>query len=75
MNRKLNAYVNYLLDNKPSPFCEYIIHKELLRLDEKTVRESYEWAKRFTLYTEIRDQQIEDGSWEGFSKTGQYSES
>jgi len=66
MNKKLNSYVNYLLDNNPSPFCDYIICKELLKLDEKTVQDSYEWAKRFKLYTEIRDEQFPDGSWGDF---------
>ena len=66
MNKKLNSYVNYLLDNNPSPFCDYIICKELLKLDEKTVQDSYEWAKRFKLYTELYDEQFPDGSWSGF---------
>jgi hypothetical protein len=66
MNRKINKYVNFLLDNTPSPFCDYIICKELLKLDEKTVRDSYEWAKRFNLYAEISDEQLPDGSWGGF---------
>jgi hypothetical protein len=58
--------VNYLLDNDPSPFCDYIICKELLKEDEKTIRDSYEWAKRFKLYAEIHDEQFPDGSWGGF---------
>ena len=66
MNRIIQKYVNFLLDNNPSPFCEYIIYKELLKLDDKTVSESYEWAKRFKLYTEIRDEQFPDGSWSDF---------
>jgi len=66
MNRKLNKYVNYLQDNNPSPFCDYIICKELLKLDEKTVKESYEWAKQFKLYQEIEREQLPDGSWGGF---------
>jgi hypothetical protein len=66
MNRKLQNYVNFLLDNDPSPFCDYIICKELLKSDEKTVRESYEWAKRFKLYTELYDEQFPDGSWSDF---------
>ena len=66
MNRKIQKYVNFLLDNKPSPFCDYIICKEILDLDTQTVRESYEWAKRFKLYSEIADEQFPDGSWGGF---------
>lgn len=66
MNRNLNKYVNYLQDNNPSPFCDYIICKELLKLDEKTVKESYEWAKQFKLYQEIEREQLPDGSWGGF---------
>lgn len=66
MNRKINGYVNFLLDNSPSPFCEYIIDKELLQSDEQTVCGSYEWAKMFKLYTELSDEQLPDGSWGGF---------
>ena len=66
MDRKLNKYVNYLQDNNPSPFCDYIICKELLKLDEKTIKESYEWAKQFKLYQEIEREQLPDGSWGGF---------
>jgi len=66
MNRKIQKYVNYLLDNSPSPFCDYIICKEILKLDEKTVREAYDWAIRFNLYTEMRDEQFPDGSWGDF---------
>ena len=66
MNRKLIPYVNFLLDNNPSPFCDYIICKEILKEDEKTIRDAYEWAKRFKLYTEIQDEQFPDGSWGGF---------
>ena len=66
MNRKLIPYVNFLLDNNPSPFCDYIICKELLKEDEKTIRDAYEWAKRFKLYTEIQDEQFPDGSWGGY---------
>lgn len=66
MNKKIQKYVNYLIDNNPSPFCDYIICKELLALDDKTIRDSYEWAKRFKLYTEIQDEQLPDGSWGGF---------
>ena len=66
MNYKINSYVNYLLDNSPSPFCDYIISKEILNLDDKTVRDSYDWAKRFKLYSEIADEQFPDGSWGGF---------
>jgi len=66
MNRKIQKYVNFLLDNKPSPFCEYIIYKELLELDEKSVRDAYDWAKRTKLYTELYDEQFPDGSWSSF---------
>jgi len=66
MNRKLNKYVNYLQDNNPSPFCDYIICKELLKLDEKTINDAYEWAKQFKLYQEIEREQLPDGSWGGF---------
>ena len=66
MNRKILPYINYLLDNEPSPFCDYIICKELLNLDAKTVRESYEWAVMFKLFSELRDEQMPDGSWGGF---------
>ena len=38
----------------------------MLKLDEKTVRDSYEWAKRFKLYTELYDEQFPDGSWSCF---------
>jgi hypothetical protein len=55
MNKKLNSYVNYLLDNNPSPFCDYIICKELLKENEQTICDAYEWAKRFKLYTELYD--------------------
>ena len=66
MNKKIQKYVNYLLDSAPSPFCEYIICKELLKSDEKEIRESYEWAKRFKLYAEMREEQFPDGSWGDF---------
>jgi hypothetical protein len=66
MNRKIHNYVNFLLDNNPSPFSDYIICKELLKFDEKTVQDSHEWAKRFKLYTELSDEQLPDGSWGGF---------
>jgi hypothetical protein len=66
MNCQLVKFVNYLLDNDPSPFCEYIINKELLMLDDDTVRGSYDWAVRFKLYSELRDEQLPDGSWGGF---------
>ena len=66
MNRKILQYVNYLLDNDPSPFCDYLICKELLELDDKTVRGSYDWAVQFKLYSELRDEQMPDGSWGGF---------
>jgi len=66
MNRKLNNYVNYLLDNNPSPFCDYIICKELLKLDDKTVRDAYEWAIRFKLYREMSEEQFPDGSFGDF---------
>jgi len=66
MNHKLNKYVNYLLENNPSPFCDYIISKELLKEDERTIRDAYEWAKQFKLYKELADEQLPDGSWGGF---------
>lgn len=44
MNKNLNKYVNYLLENNPSPFCDYIMSKELLKEDEQTIRDAYEWA-------------------------------
>ena len=66
MNKKLTPYINHLLDNGPSPFCEYIIEKELLHSDARTVREAYEWAKRFKLYTEMAEEQFPDGSWGDF---------
>ncbi|MDF2588524.1 MAG: hypothetical protein K0S41_2365 [Anaerocolumna sp.] len=66
MNPKILRHVNFLLDNNPSPFCDYIICKELLKLDEKTINDSYEWAKQFKLYTEILDEQLPDGSFGGF---------
>jgi len=63
---RLNSYVNYLLDNNPSPFCDYIICKEILKSDAQTVKDSYEWAKRFDLYTEMANEQFPDGSWGDF---------
>ncbi|HBL84658.1 MAG: hypothetical protein A2Y17_11020 [Clostridiales bacterium GWF2_38_85] len=66
MNLKILPYVNYLLDNKPSPFCEYIICKELIHSDEQTVRDTHDWAIMFKLYSELRDEQLPDGSWGGF---------
>ncbi|MCL2773814.1 MAG: hypothetical protein FWD71_10735 [Oscillospiraceae bacterium] len=66
MNSKLNKYANYLLENNPSPFCDYIISKELLKHDEQTVKGAYEWAKQFKLYKEIEQEQLPDGSWGGF---------
>jgi hypothetical protein len=66
LDKKLSPYVNYLLDNEPSPFCEYIIEKELLQSDVQTVRDAYEWAKRFKLYTEMAEEQFPDGSWGDF---------
>jgi hypothetical protein len=66
MNRKIIKYVNFLLDNNPSPFCDYILCKELLKPDDKTVQDSYEWARRFKLYSEILEEQLPDGSWGGF---------
>lgn len=68
MNSKLLKYINYLLDNESviSPFCEYIISKELLRLDEKNIYEAYKWAVSFKLYAELMSEQLPDGSWGGF---------
>lgn len=65
MNQKILKYANFLLDNDPSPFCDYIIRKELLDFDEKSIRYSYDWAKRFDLYTELQNEQLSDGSWGG----------
>ena len=62
----LKPYINFLLDNHPAPFCEYIIDKELLKAHEQTVQNSYEWAVRFNLYTEMKDEQFPDGSWGDF---------
>jgi len=66
MNRKLNKYVNYLLENNPSPFCDYILSKELLKENERIIRDAYEWAAQFKLYKELADEQLPDGSWGGF---------
>ena len=66
MNQKLSKYINYLSENNPSPFCDYIISKELLRLDAETVQGAYEWARQFKLYAEIEQEQLPDGSWGGF---------
>lgn len=66
MNYKINTYVNFLQDNDLSPFSDYIICKELLQLDEKIVQDAFEWAIRFKLYSELRDEQCPDGSWGGF---------
>ncbi|MCL2546743.1 MAG: hypothetical protein FWE06_06060 [Oscillospiraceae bacterium] len=66
MNKMVNPYINYLLDNEPSPFCEYIIEKELLQSDAQTIYDAYEWTKRFTLYTEMAEEQFPDGSWGDF---------
>lgn len=66
MNHKILPYVNFLLDNEPSPFCDYIICKELLLSDDQTIRDAYAWAKQFKLYTELYDEQFPDGSWSDF---------
>ena len=66
MNRKLSRYVNYLLENKPSPFCEYILCKEIIKSDRKEIEDLYNWAKQFKLYKEIESEQLPDGSWGGF---------
>jgi len=66
MNPKTNKYVNYLFENNPSPFCEYIICKELINSDKKEIEDLYNWAKQFKLYTEIEIEQLPDGSWGGF---------
>ena len=66
MNAKISKYVNYLLENNPSPFCEYIICKEILKTDRKEIEDLYNWAKQFKLYTEIEREQLPDGSWGGF---------
>lgn len=67
MNKLTKPYINYLLDHEPSPFCEYIVCKELLESDEKEIDDLLDWAKRFDLYNEIKDEQLPDGSWGGFS--------
>jgi len=66
MNRKINRYVNYLMENKPSPFCEYILCKEIIKSDRKEIEDLYNWAKQFKLYKEIEKEQLPDGSWGGF---------
>ena len=66
MNPRINRYINFILDSKPSPFCEYIIHKELLNSDAQTVRDTYEWAIKFKLYNEMLEEQFPDGSWGDF---------
>jgi len=66
MNRKLNKYVNYLIENNPSPFCDYIISKELLKEDPAVIRTAYEWAAKFKLYAELQKDQLPDGSYGGF---------
>ena len=66
MNKQLTPYVNYLLDHAPSPFCEYIIEKELLPSGAQALQDAYEWAIRFDLYTEMAAEQFPDGSWGDF---------
>jgi len=66
MKQQIQPYINYLLENAPSPFCEYIIEKELLNSDTKIVSDAYKWAKGFDLYTEMADEQFSDGSWGDF---------
>lgn len=51
MNPKINSYVNFLLEDKPSPFCEYILLKELLPFNQQDIHDAYDWAVRFRLYT------------------------
>ena len=67
MNRKLNKYVNYLIENNPSPFCDYIISKELLKEDPAVIRTAYEWAAKFKLYAELQKDQLPDGSYGGWA--------
>ena len=66
MNRQLLPYVNFLLEHEPSPFCDYILSKELLASGDDTVLDAYDWARRFPLYTELLQEQLPDGSWYGF---------
>jgi len=66
MNRKIVPYVNFLFDNSSSPFCEYIVLKELLEADAQSVKDAHDWAAGYKLYTEIRDEQFADGSWGGY---------
>lgn len=61
--------MNFLLDSDPSPFCDYIVCKELLQLDDKSIRDSYDWSVRFKLYAELYDEQYPDGSWGGFGNS------
>ena len=51
MNPKINSYVNFLLEDKPSPFCEYILLKELLPFNQQDIHDAYDWAIRFRQYT------------------------
>lgn len=66
MNRRLLPYVNYLSENNPSPFCEYILCREFLDCDETQIKDYYDWAVRFKLYEELSGEQLSDGSWYGF---------
>ena len=66
MNRKINRYVNYLTENDPSAFCDYILCREILGLDAQTVRDSYNWAVQYDVYNELKSEQFDDGSWGGF---------
>jgi hypothetical protein len=67
MNRKINRYVNYLTEHDPSAFCDYILCKEVIGLDERTVKDSYDWAVQFGVYNELKSEQFDDGSWGGFA--------
>lgn len=69
MNKKINKYVNYLTENEPSAFCDYILCKEILELDAVTIKDSYDWAIKYDVYTELKDEQYEDGSWGGFASS------
>ena len=66
MNPQILKYVNFLLDKDPSPFCDYILCKEILKLDKKSIQDSYDWARQFQLYSELSKEQLSDGSWGGF---------
>lgn len=69
MNRNINRYVNYLTEHEPSAFCDYILCKEIIELGDKAIKESYEWAVKFDVYLELKNEQLDDGSWGGFASS------